>query len=154
MRDESYQLKSTPSFMSFEFVSEGPKGRIPKLVKYTETSVKNVYNLGFGDKMGEEDDFNDMTISDNKDSGRVLATVAETVYFFTNKFPNASVVATGSTFARTRLYRIGISNYLEEIQKNFKVSGFINGDLEDFKKNRDYSIFLIKRKRHNDEKND
>ena len=99
--------------MSFEFVSEGPRGRIVKLVKYTETSVKGVYNLGFGDKMGEEDDFDDMVISDNKDSVRVLATVAETVYRFTNKFPNASVLATGSTPTRTRLYRIGISNSLE-----------------------------------------
>jgi hypothetical protein len=124
----------------------GPKGRITKLVKYTETSIKGVYNLGFGDKIGNADDFDDMVISDNKDSVRVLATVAETVYRFTSKFPNASVLATGSTLARTRLYRIGISNYLEQIEQDFNVFGFINGRMESFEKNRDYSVFVITRK--------
>ncbi len=36
------------------------------------------------------------------------------------------VFATGSTKARTRLYRIGISNDLEEIQEDFKIFGLLD----------------------------
>ena len=146
MRDKRYQLESSPSFMSYEFISEGPRGRIVKLVKYTETNIKDIYNLGFGDKLGEADDYDDMAISDNSDSTRVLATIAATVYTFTDKYPNSYVLAKGSTTARTRLYRIGISNYLEEIEEDFIVFGFINSKWEEFEKNRDYSTFLITRK--------
>lgn len=116
------------------------------MVKYTETNIKNIYNLGFGDKLGEADDYDDMAISDNSDSTRVLATIAATVYTFTDKYPNSYVLAKGSTTARTRLYRIGISNYLEEIEEDFIVFGFINSKWEEFEKNRDYSTFLITRK--------
>jgi hypothetical protein len=146
MRDQIYQLESTPFLMSFQFVSEGPKGRITKLIKYTETEIENVYNLGFGDKIDDLDDFDDMAISDNNDSLRVLATVAETVYRFTDKYPHIYVYATGSTASRTRLYRMGISIYLEEIEKDFKVFGVINGKSEKFERNRNYEMFLIKRK--------
>lgn len=56
MRNQRYQLEAAPSFMSYEFISEGPKGRISKLVKYTETRIRGIYNLGFGDKLGDADD--------------------------------------------------------------------------------------------------
>ncbi len=106
-----------------------------------------MYNLGFGDKKGNGDDeFDDNVISDNKDSLRVLATVAATVIIFTQYFPNAYVYAEGSNKARTRLYRIGISNHLEEINVDFIALGYINNKWEIFQKNRDYSAFLIKRK--------
>ena len=146
MRNQQYQQEAAPSFMSNEFISEGPKGRISKLVKYTETRIAGIYNLGFGDKLGDADDFDDMIISDNNDSVRVLATVAATIYTFTDNYPNVFVLATGSTSARTRLYRIGISNYLEEIEEDFNVFGFLNGQWREYEKNQDYTAFLIKRK--------
>jgi hypothetical protein len=107
-------------------VSEGPNGRVNKLVKYTESSVTGIYNLGFGDKIGNTDDFDDQVITNNQDSLRVLATVAATVYTFTDKYPDAIVFATGSNSARTRLYRMGISNNLEEIEEDFEVLGRLN----------------------------
>jgi hypothetical protein len=112
MRDQRYKIEVTSTFMSYEFVSEGPKGDIIKMIKYTETGYENVYNLGFGDKLVDNDDFDDEVITDNKDSVRILATVAATVFLFTEKYPNDYVAATGSTLSRTRLYRIGISNHL------------------------------------------
>ena len=146
MRDQQYELEMTPSFMSYEFLSEGPKGKIVKLVKYTETKRKGFYNLGFGDKIDNEDDYNDTVISDNNDSIRVLATVAATLYFFTNIYPNANIYAKGSNEARTRLYRIGISNNLVEIEKDYIVFGYFLDKWEQFTKNKDYSAFLIRRK--------
>jgi hypothetical protein len=146
MKDQRYQLEATPTYMAYEFTSEGPKGSIPKIIKYTITDNPNVYNLGFGDKIEETDDFDDEIISDNKDSVRVLSTVAASVYIFTDNYPNFSVLATGSTNARTRLYRIGISNNLKEIQEDYLVLGYLDNKWELFEKNKDYSAFLIKRK--------
>jgi hypothetical protein len=127
MRDQQYELESAESFMSFQFISKGPKGEIVKLVKYTKINDKGFYNLGFGDKIKNEDDYNDTVISDNQDSVRDLATVAATTYSFTTHFPDAKIFAEGSNEARTRLYRIGISNNLEEIEKDFTVLGLFNG---------------------------
>ena len=58
------------------------------------------------------------------------------------------VFATGSTKARTRLYRIGISNNLEEIQDDFEIFG-LNGkkDWQPFQKQVEFEAFLVKRKK-------
>ena len=146
MRNQQYQLKFSKSFTMFEFVSEGPKGQITKLVSYSESSVEGIYNLGFGDKLVDEDDFDDEVITNNRDSLKVLATVAATVYTFTDNYPEALVLASGSTSARTRLYRMSISNNLELIEVDFDILGFINGQWEKFKKNRNYTAFLLTRK--------
>ncbi len=48
--------------------------------------------------------------------------------------------------ARNRLYRIGISNNLEEIEDDFIVLGRLNDSWEIFEKNRNYTAFLLTRK--------
>lgn len=146
MRNEQYEVESTALFTTFEFVSEGKKGKIPKIIKYVEYNNSGVFNLGFGDKIGETDTFDDKIVTNNGDSEKVLATVAATVYKFLDKYPRAAIFATGSSLARTRLYRISISNILEEITKHLDVAGYINDDWEKFEPNRDYSGFLITKK--------
>ena len=121
MRNEIYELEEAPDAMIFEFTSVGPKGEIPKLVIYSELNIKGLYNLGFGDKNSQTGRIDDLAITDNKDSQKVLATVASTVYTFMNKYPDAMITARGSTKARTRLYQMGISNSLEEISNDFTV---------------------------------
>ncbi len=80
------------------------------MVQYTETGTENIYNLAFGDFDEETNSINDISITNNGDSTKVLATVASTVYAFIEKHPNAWIFATGSTIVRTRLYRMGITN--------------------------------------------
>jgi hypothetical protein len=123
MRYESYQLEIADSLMTFEFISEGSKGFIKKRIQYEQTGRDNFYNLAFGDVDIDTDEINDEVITDNKDTLKVLATVAKTVNTFLHKYPNARIYAKGSTPSRTRLYRIGISNNLEEISENYKVYG-------------------------------
>jgi len=132
--------------MVFEFTSLGPKGKIAKLVKYSETNLKDMYNLAFGDKDIKTGHINDTIISNNGDSDMVLATVVSTVYAFTDKYPDAWVFATGSTKARTRLYRMGITKYITEIKKDFQVYGLKDDEWEKFEKEADYEAFLVKRK--------
>ena len=82
MKLEQYSLKAEDSLMVFEFTSIGPKGNIPKLVKYSETNLKGLYNLAFGDKDIDTGALNDLAVSNNNDSEKVLATVVGTVYAF------------------------------------------------------------------------
>lgn len=147
MKQDKYHLKSSKSLTVFEFISEGPKGRIKKIVQLSETNLKDFYNLGFGDKNEDSDEIDDTIITNNGDSQKVLATVAATVYAFTEKNPYAWIYATGSTKARTRLYRIGITNYIKEIKKDFEVYGLKDGKWVEFKNGTEYSAFLVKRKK-------
>lgn len=141
MKYEKYQLESDKKLLVFEFESVGPKARINKIVQYTETNLKDFYNLGFGDKDEKTGEINDRTITNNGDSMQVLATVASTVYAFTSKHPDAWVYATGNNKARTRLYRIGITNNLLEIKKDFEVYGLKDDKWLEFKKDVDYKAF-------------
>ena len=82
-----------------------------------------------------------MVITNNGDSQVVLATVASTVYAFTDKNPDAWIYARGSNNARTRLYRI--TNNLLEITKDFEVYGLKDDQWHAFRKDIDYKAFLI-----------
>ena len=109
MKLSRYEQKAEKSLMVYEFLSEGPKGKIPKLVKYSETNLKDVYNLAFGDRNSTSGEIDDTVVSNNNDSEKVLATVVASVYAFTDKYPDSWIYATGSSKARTRLYRMGIT---------------------------------------------
>jgi len=146
MKLPKYRLKAEKSLMVFEFTSQGPKGQIPKLVKYSETNLKDMYNLAFGDKDAKTGQINDTVISNNGDSDMVLSTVVSTVYAFTDKYPDAWVFAAGSNKARTRLYRMGITKYIAEIKKDFLVFGLRDDEWEKFEKQVEYEAFLVKRK--------
>jgi len=147
MKYDKYQLESDKKLLVFEFISIGPKGKVKKIVQYSETNLKDFYNLGFGDKDENTGEISDLVITNNGDSQQVLATVASTVYAFTDKNPDAWIYARGSNNARTRLYRIGITNNLLEIKKDFDVFGLKDDKWHGFRKNVDYTAFLITRKK-------
>ncbi|GHV44576.1 hypothetical protein FACS1894180_6090 [Bacteroidia bacterium] len=145
MRLEKYPLTSSDKLTTFEFISEGDKGLIHKLVRYQPTNLKGVFNLAFGDKDHETGDIDDTIISNNGDSEKVLATVTATVYAFTDKYPDAWIYATGSTKSRTRLYRMGITKFLSDVKKDFEILGERNDDWENFRKDVEYNGFLVRR---------
>lgn len=146
MHYDKYEITPGDTAMVYEFVSQGPKGDVKKVVMYSHTGITDLFNLGFGDKNGVTGELDDRVVTNNGDSLKVLATVASTVYLFTNLFPNALVGAVGSTAARTRLYRILISNNLETIRRDFEVYGFLDGDWKTFSADTNYLAFLLKRK--------
>ncbi len=146
MNLDRYELKSGEKLEVFEFVSIGSKGSIIKLVQYTPTNYKDLYNLGFGDKNIDTGDIDDTIISNNGDSEKVLATVVATLYAFTEKHEGCMVYATGSTKSRTRLYRMGITKYLDEIKQDFDIYGENPTEWEEFRIGVGYSAFLVKLK--------
>ena len=111
-------------------------------------SVNGYYNLGFGDLDLETREINDEIVTNNGDGQKVLATVVSTIYSFTGKNPEAYIYATGSSESRTRLYRMGITNNLEELKKDFYVFGLRNDEeFEPFIVGEDYLGFLVTRKK-------
>jgi hypothetical protein len=108
MKYPRYEYSTEAELNIFEFESIGPKGKIIKLVQYTEMNIRGYYNLAFGDLDVKTREINDGIITNNGDATKVLATVVSTVYAFTGKYPDAYIFATGSNEARTRLYRMGI----------------------------------------------
>lgn len=141
-----YNLKADSELIVFEFTSIGPNGNIAKLIKFSETQLGGLYNLGFGDKDLTTGDIDDLAVSNNGDSEKVLATVIAAVYAFTDKYEDVWVYATGSTLARTRLYRMGITKYLAEAKTSFDVYGLLNDEWVEFETGIDFDAFLIKRK--------
>lgn len=141
-----YPLASSDKMMTFEFVSEGKKGLIHKIVKFQPTNLKGVYNLAFGDKNMVTGKIDDEVISNNGDSQKVLATVSASVYAFTDKYPNTWIYATGSTRSRTRLYRMGVTKFYKEANKDFEIFGELKDGWEEFKIGTDYEGFLVKRR--------
>jgi hypothetical protein len=146
MRRPKYEYSTEGRAELFKFTSQGPKGNIQKLVVYSEMLEKNIYSLAFGDYDEETGIVDVRKITDNGDGQKILATVASTLYIFTNKHPDVWVYATGSNAARTRLYRIGISTNFQEIQTDFEVYGLQKETWRKFEKGQEYEAFLVKRK--------
>lgn len=148
MEIRGYDFKMSEYLWSYEFFSEGPKGKIKKVVQFTPyfTDGRTCINLGFGDWDDEKKLFDDLIITDNKDSSKVLITVAQAVLEFTNTFPDALVYVKGSTPSRTRLYQIGITKNWIEISALFTVLGYSNNKWQLFLKNVNYEAFMINRK--------
>lgn len=150
MNLDAYHCSVNPATGLYEFFSEGPNGRVKKVIDYQ--FVKNRdnqverYNLCFGDWDENVRDVCDLRVTNNSDRKKVLATVAKTVISFTNENPGAVIYGVGSTPARTRLYQMSINSHWEEINKFFIVKGKIKGHWEPFAQNRNYDELYVRRK--------
>jgi hypothetical protein len=51
MNLKKYKYSVSDSYLNFEFDSDGPKGRIRKIVRYSPQNAGGItyFNLGFGD---------------------------------------------------------------------------------------------------------
>jgi hypothetical protein len=146
MKVEKYHLKSDNTFTYFEFISVGSKGAIRKIIEFQATSIPNLYNLAFGDKDAVTGELDDLAISNNGDTQKVLGTVVAALYTFLDRNPEAIVYATGSTPTRTRLYRMGITKFYDEMQNDFYLHGRIGDKLYIFEAGIQYEGFIAQRK--------
>lgn len=140
-----YTYKTNNSFLDYEFVSEGPRGHIKKVVRFTKIE-KDVFNLAFGDLDEETGEISDTVVTNNNDSRKILTTVASTVHDFTLQYPGSWIIAKGRTPSRTRLYRMGITNNWQEINDEFKIFGLLKENWELFEVGKNYEAFLVRRK--------
>lgn len=129
-----YSYRTNNNFLDYEFGSIGPKGHIKKVVRYTEIR-KNIFNPGFDDL---DEETGEISVTNNNDSRKVLATVASTVQDFTLQYQDAWIIAKGSIPSRTRLYRMGISNHWQEINNEFEVFGLKEDEWQPFELRKEY----------------
>ena len=148
MEAEQYEFLPFESLFYFEFYSDGPKGKIKKMVRFKLINIGGIdyYNLSFGDWDEDKKRIDDLVVTNNNDTEKILTTVAAAVIIFIKRFPDYSVYAKGSTAARTRFYRIVITTNWEIIDPILEVYGLINNKWEPFKKNVNYEAFFVKRK--------
>jgi hypothetical protein len=152
MQKERYSYKADDSGVKFEFQSHGPNGIIEKAVSYSELGkLENgtlVFNLGFGDRDGMDRLFNDLSISNNADREKILATVANTAMDIMDHYDGIAIYAEGSTPARTRLYQMGINANKEEIESMFDIYGDLNNKWQKVESGKNYRAFLLTRKNY------
>jgi hypothetical protein len=147
MKLDRYELKADDQFTTFDFLSEGPKGKIEKIIQFSLVNQNNLYNLAFGDRDYLTGEIDDKIVTDNGDIEKILATVVAAVYAFCDKVPEAWIYATGSTAARTRLYRMGITKYYDIVESDFEIFGQTQSEWERFEKGKDYEAFVVQRKK-------
>jgi len=153
--DHYNDLRFTDDHLLFLFYSEGPKGKLKKLVAYTPLkNIPDTYNLGFGTlKMNEHGlEYVDGTeISDNGDRNKILATIALTAYTFVDRYPDKKIYLKGVDKVRTRLYQMAIGHAYEELSEKFRIWGDIDEgnnsfNLKPFKSGLNYQGFLIEKR--------
>lgn len=151
MQKERYPYKANSNHVQFEFQSHGPNGIIEKAISYSElgklANGTPVLNLGFGDRDGLDSLFNDLSISNNADRDKILATVASTAMDIMDHFGDIAIYAEGSTPVRTRLYQMGINANKEEIESLFDIYGDLNNKWQRIESGKNYRAFLLTRKR-------
>ena len=141
-----YPLKTGKTRKVFEFISQGPKGSITKLVQFQEMDLPGFYNIAFGDR-NPDGSLNDSIVSGNGDAEKVLATVVAAAYFFLELYPNAWIYATANSSARTRLYLRGINKYYLDASKDFDLMGLTPDDWVEYEPGRTYEAVAVCRKK-------
>lgn len=145
-----YDYEISKDFYYYEFCSDGPKGKIKKAIFFKRINLNeySYFNLAFGD-LNDAGVIDDLIISNNHDAEKVLATVAQAVIQFTNAFPDAIILAEGSTPSRTRRYQMGINKFWKEIEPDFKVFGLLKDEgFVPFSLGKNYLAFAVTRKKH------
>lgn len=146
MKLNRYELKAGRNLTTFEFLSEGRKGKVIKVIQFQPMNIPNLYNLAFGDENLETGELDDKVTTDNGDAEKVLATVVSAIYAFADQYPHVWVYATGSTEARTRLYKMGINKYFDIAETDFDIMGEQQNEWEWYEKGKDYQAFAVRRK--------
>ena len=151
MSIEPYKYTQTDT-VRYTFTSNGKNGFINKLVEFSETSQKGIFNFGFGD-LNIEGTVDDTANSNNGDFVKVLATVIHILVDFTNQYKDYKIVFTGSTLQRTAIYQQLLKRNYSKFNKVFIITGLIQADSEvyleeDFDCNSSniYIAFFVKRK--------
>jgi hypothetical protein len=145
MNLERYDVTISDDFTRFEFISEGSRGRIVKLVAFTPLA-ENLFNLGFGDYDSASRTLDDRVVTNNGDQPKVLATVASAAVAFLHHHPAAVLYAEGSTASRTRLYQMGLNRFWTEVTARLTVLGYRDERWQPFEPGKNYEAFLARLK--------
>jgi hypothetical protein len=131
--------------LRFEFESVSPAKRVRKVVEYQPLDNQHRYfNLALLDQL-DNGTASDLTVSNNADLVKILATVFQTMRHLFRRHPTSVVVFKGSTAGRTRLYRMAIAHSLGDVVSEFYVEGLgEETGWEPFRPNQPYVAFSVR----------
>ncbi|HAK75730.1 MAG TPA: hypothetical protein DCR35_19710 [Runella sp.] len=142
MQHPFYEFSILDNAHRFEFESIGPR-KIRKLVYFDKTDIPNFYNLSLGDQLSNGK-VSFITVSNNNDRDKVIATTIQILLHFLAIYPDAYVLFSGNTAERTRLYKIIIARELATNQTNLSFWGMDEeGNIQPFDKNKSYIGFIL-----------
>ena len=146
MNEPNYEFSHIASSVSFEFDSISDTKIVKKFIEFSLVNSEiSLYNLTLLDVLS--DGFmSDLSVTNNQDMPKVLATVFKAVAYFFSVNQNATVFIEGSTKSRTRLYQIAIAKYLVQIEHKYSIWGFVGDDFEKFNRGKNYNSFILKLK--------
>jgi len=146
MQHEVYKdLYIKEGYSVFEFLSVGRRGVIAKRIIFAPTDYPYIYNMTFGD-IDINNEINDLSISDNGDRNKILATLAYAIEEYLEKYPDRIIFFTGSTYGRTRLYRMAISINIKYLSSKFVIYCQTENGILNFEENTQVTGFLISKK--------
>ena len=141
-----YAYYASSDYKDYFFYSDGPNGRIKKLIVYKKINHDPlIYNLAFGDEEPETGVMLDRVKSSNDDRDKILATVAYTIGDFSDHYGRPMIHIVGSTSSRTRLYQMSIAKIYHEICTAYTVRGYRDDDWEFFQKDVNYEAFIVQK---------
>ncbi len=145
MHYPSYTFFNEPNTTEYHFESIGSNGIIHKIVVFSEAVPHLfIFNLGLADLDSKTGEMSDMTVSNNGDTHKILATIFQITVDYCQKNPNHLIAFEGTNLARNRLYRMAINHAFDDISEYFLLYGFSENIWEKFEKNKDYEIFWLK----------
>ncbi|QDK83371.1 hypothetical protein EXU85_34115 [Spirosoma sp. KCTC 42546] len=146
MQHPSYSYQSNADATQFFFESIGRNGLILKAIILAPTINSSVYNLALGDYNQLSGELDDSVVSDNGDTGKIMATTFWVINEFLTKYPDRLIIFSGNTPARNRLYRMAINRGLSELAPLYSLFGFRNDAWESFDISQQYELYLIEKK--------
>jgi len=88
MKYEVYELLYVSDDLSiFEFESIGPRGQILKRIQFIPTHLDGVFSLAMGDVQSDTNILDDVSVSNNGDRNKILATIADAVDKYSSRYP-------------------------------------------------------------------
>jgi hypothetical protein len=148
--DRYENLERSADSKLYSFISNGPKGKLRKLVKFSAFSqIPGAYNLALGTIREGIVDYDETT--DNNDRNKILATVFHIARIFSEVYHDQKIFIQGRNEATTRLYRGAINHAYKEILVEYFVYGATytaatgNYHFELFIGNKNYDAFLFER---------
>ena len=148
MEWEIYEFKKTKDGLRYSFYSEGPRGRIGKVIafQWMRGLGSGTFNLAFGDFNEDTDQLDDRSVSDNHDRLKVLHTVAAVVIDFLRDHPRSIILIKPSTITRARLYQMMISSIWATIEQHYEILGKHGDYWIPFRKGLNYREFIVYKK--------
>jgi hypothetical protein len=144
MEKPVYSIEMSSKGLWYEFESVSNEKTIKKVVCYYPFKENaDLFELSFGD-LQDDGTINVFAVSNNQDTTLILNTVIGTLDSFFELYPQKSVLFTGSSESRNRLYRAVISKALQLYSDKYQVLGIsFDDEPELFLPNKNYFAFQI-----------